>query len=135
MTKSKYIIITESELRSDDYCPYLSTKPNQVCSIVVLIELAQEFYNDEPIFEFNIKSQEIVPAFVRKSMLRKDVIVGNYFQYFFTEVGIQEEGNINIKFEVKDNTNYVFKTPIDNISNLEIEKDKTNYIRESDLKD
>ena len=98
-SQSQYIIITESELRSDDYCPYLSTKPNQVCSIVVLIELAQEFYNDEPIFEFNIKSQEIVPAFVRKSMLRKDVIVGNYFQYFFTEVGIQEEGNINIKFD------------------------------------
>ena len=98
-SQSQYIIIQEKELRSDKYCPYLPTKPNQVCSIVIQIKLDNNFYNDEPIMEFSIKSQEIVPAFIRKSMLRKDIIVGNYFQYFYTEVGNQEEGHINIKFD------------------------------------
>ena len=98
-TSQSQYIIPENELHSDNYCPYIPTKPNQVCSIVVQIKLDSNFYNDEPIFEFNIKSKEIVPAFIRKSMLRKDIIVGNYFQYFYTEVGIKEEGDINIKFD------------------------------------
>ena len=98
-SQSQYIIIPENEIRSNKYCPYLATKPNQVCSIVVQIKLDANFYNDEPIFEFSIKSQEIVPAFIRKSMLRKDIVVGNYFQYFYTEVGILEEGHINIRFD------------------------------------
>ena len=98
-SKSQNIIIKEKELRSEKYCPYLATKPNQACSIVVNIKLDSNFYNDEPILEFSIKSQEIVPSFIRKSMLRKDITVGNYFQYFFTEVGFAEEGHINIKFE------------------------------------
>ena len=98
-SQSQYIIIPESEIRSNKYCPYLATKPNQVCSIVVQIKLDSNFYNDEPIFEFSIRSQEIVPAFIRKSMLRKDIVVGNYFQYFYTEVGILEEGHINIRFD------------------------------------
>ena len=98
-SQSQYVIIPEKDLRSNDYCPYLETRPNQVCSIVVQIKLDSNFYNDEPIMEFSIKSQEVIPAFIRKSMLRKDIVVGNYYQYFYTEVGIQEEGNINIKFD------------------------------------
>ena len=98
-THSQYLIITEKEVRSNNYCPYYATQPNQVCSIIVKIKLDSNNYQDEPIIEFNIKSKEIVPAFIRKSMLRKDIVVGNYHQYFYTEVGINETGNINIKFD------------------------------------
>ena len=76
-SQSQYIIISEKELRSNNYCPYIATLPNQVCSIIVKIKLDNNFYKDEPIIEFNIKSKEIVPAFIRKSMLRKDIVVGN----------------------------------------------------------
>jgi len=78
ISKSQYIIIPENEIRLKKYCPYLATKPNQVCSIVVQIKLDSNFYNDEPILEFSIKSQEIVPAFIRKSMLRKDIILERF---------------------------------------------------------
>ena len=38
---------------------------------------------------------------------------------------VKDKININLKFEVKDSSKYVFKTPISTISNLEIEKDNT----------
>ena len=97
--RSQYFIIEESILRSKDYCPLVNTRPNQVCNIIIEITLDSEFYDEEPVIEFNIKSKEIIPAFIRKSMLRKDIILGNFYQYFFTEVGKEEEGNININFE------------------------------------
>ena len=98
-TQSQYTIIPEKDLRSSNYCPYNETKPNQVCSIIVQIKLDSEYYDDEPIIKFSIKSQEVIPAFIKKSMIRKDIVVGNYYQYFYTEVGFQEDGDINIKFD------------------------------------
>ena len=97
--ESQYIIIPDHELRSNSYCPYIATNPNQVCSIITEIKLDKNFYNDEPILEYSIKSHDIVPVFIRKSMARKDIIVGNHFQYFYTEIGPNEEGHINIKFD------------------------------------
>ena len=96
---SQYFIIEESVLRSNEYCPLLNTRPNQICNIIIEITLDSEFYDDEPVIEFNIKSKETIPAFIKKSMLRKDIIVGNSYQYYFTEIGKKEEGNININFE------------------------------------
>ena len=95
----QYIIITEQEIHSNYYCPYIETIPNQVCSIVVKIELDRNFYDDEPNMEFSIRAQAPFPAFIRKSMLRKALVVGNYYQYFYTEVSKEEEGNIYIKFD------------------------------------
>ena len=98
-SNSQYIIIEESVLRSDEYCPLVKTRPDQVCSIIIEITLDSNFYDDEPVIEFIIKSKEIIPTFIKKTMMRKDVILGNGYQYFFTEIGKNEEGNITINFD------------------------------------
>ena len=97
--KSQYFIIEKSILRSNDYCPLLKTRPNQICNIIIEITLDSQFYEEEPLIELTIRSKEEIPSFIRKSMLRRDAIVGNYYQYFFTEIGKKEEGNININFD------------------------------------
>ena len=98
-SNSQYIIIEESVLRSDEYCPFVKTRPDQVCSIIIEMTLDSNFYDDEPVIEFIIKSKEIIPTFIKKTMMRKDVIVGNSYQYYFTEIGKNEEGNITINFD------------------------------------
>ena len=97
--KSQYFIIEESKLRSNQYCPILVTRPNQICNIIVEITLDSQFYDEEPLIELTIKSKEEIPSFISKSKLRRDVITGNYHQYFFTEVGKNEQGNVNVNFD------------------------------------
>ena len=104
--KSQYIIIEESVLHSKEYCPILNTRPNQICNIIIEISLDSKFYEEEPIIELNIKSKEDIPSFIRKSMIRRDVIVGNYYQYFYTEIGKKEMGNININFDYNEGNVY-----------------------------
>ena len=63
------------------------------------MQLDSYYYNDEPKTEFSIRAQAPHPAFISKSMVRKDIVVGNFNQYFYTEVGENEEGNVYIKFD------------------------------------
>ena len=97
--KSQYFIIEESVLRSNEYCPLLNTRPNQICNINIEISLDLQFYSEEPLIELSIKSKEEIPFFISKSILRRDIIVGNYYQFFFTEIGKNEEGYININYD------------------------------------
>ena len=97
--QSQYFIIEESVLHSNEYCPILITRPNQVCNIIVEITLDSQFYDEEPLIELTFKSKEEIPSFIRKSMIRREAIVGNYHQYFFTELGKKEEGNVTINFD------------------------------------
>ena len=109
----QYIIITENELRSNNNCPYNEKRPNQVCSIIVKIKLDSQFYDDEPNMEFTIRSKAPFPAYISKLDLRKDIVVGNYFQYFYTEVSSEEKGNIFIKFDRGNGKIYVRIVPKD----------------------
>ena len=97
-SKSRYYIIEENIIKSENYCPNIDKHPDQPCNVIIQLTLDSNFYNDEPIITFNIKSKENIPIFFQKSMLRQDIIVGNFYQYFYTEIGKREEGEIIINF-------------------------------------
>ena len=97
--KSQYFIIEESILRSNEYCPLVNTRPNQICTIKIEIELDSQFYSEEPLIQLNIKSKEEIPSIISKTILRRDIIIGNYYQYYFAEIGKNEEGYVNINYD------------------------------------
>ena len=97
--KSTSITITENELRYEKYCPKDDTRPNQLCNIIIEITLNEKFYSEEPLIEFVIKSKENIPKFLSKSFLRKDIVVGNFNQYYYSEIEKNENGFVNINFD------------------------------------
>ena len=99
ISKSKYYIIQESVLRSESYCPINNNIPNIPCNIKTKLTLDEKFYLDEPIIKFNIKSKEIFPNYISKIFLSQDIVVSNYYQYYYIELGKKEEGEVIINFK------------------------------------
>lgn len=98
MSKSKYYIMQESIIRSDNYCPINNNIPNQPCNIKIKLSLDEKFYSDEPIIKFNVKSKEVYPIYLSKLFLRQDIAISNYYQYYYIEIGKKEEGEVIINF-------------------------------------
>jgi hypothetical protein len=86
---------------------YVLTKEDNPCSETgkicnVLVDITAEKEEDlskEIKFTFTIKSEEEFPSYIKKGLMKTDVISGKSFVYYYTDVVLNEEGEINVNFE------------------------------------
>ena len=76
------------------------TKKAKICNVLVDITAEkEEDLSKEIKFTFTIKSEEEFPSYIKKGLMKTDVISGKSFVYYYTDVVLNEEGEINVNFE------------------------------------
>jgi len=75
----------------------------EICNIVIGItarDTNDEYIQDSINIEIKIKSNYTVPVYVRKGILREDVVAGKARKhYYFTDIRKGEEGEITVNFK------------------------------------
>ena len=89
------LYLSASEWNRDDICKTGA----RICNIRMDITLIRSVEID-PILEFSIKSLFTKSiSYIQKSILRLDYTQNNNSQYYFTELGIEDEGYITVNFK------------------------------------
>ena len=71
-----------------------------LCYILVDISLEKDsFKEDNNIIEILTKTSEKIPTFIKKNLIKQDFINCFYQQYYITELGTNEEGEISLNFK------------------------------------
>jgi hypothetical protein len=100
--RSRTIVLQESNFRTNITeesgkipCP----RTKEICNVIIEIFSKDIDKLAEGIdVELSIKSNETIPVYVRKGLLREDVITGNRIQYYFTDIKKNEAGDIYVNF-------------------------------------
>ena len=91
-SQSRAIIIKENELLS--FC-----QKDFVCNIVISVMLIDMSVASNPIsYEIIVRSKDKIPVYLQKNKLRNDVMNYDNVQYYFTDIGLNEVGEVLINF-------------------------------------
>lgn len=91
-SQSRAIIIKENELLS--FC-----QKDFVCNIVISVMLIDMSVASNPIsYEIIVRSKDLIPVYLQKNKLRNDVMNYDNVQYYFTDIGLNEVGEVLINF-------------------------------------
>ena len=91
--KNENIKLSKKEIQTK--CPEIY----EICNIIIFIKLEQTVFESEPMLEFELKtisSNSVV--FLQKNIMKTGFIIEDTVQYYYTEVGRNEEGSITINF-------------------------------------
>lgn len=98
---TKQAIIVSNEvlfLRNRDW-KLICSDHKRVCYIQIDITMEASKYDEEPVLEFSIKSIATKSvSYVQKNILKRDYIVNNNTQYYYTELGKNENGFVIANF-------------------------------------
>ena len=71
----------------------------EVCLIIIKIKLATTFLEKEPALLISVNTvQENSPMYILKNKFYVDILLGNNFKYYYTDIGNLEEGEIILNF-------------------------------------
>ena len=73
-------------------------KKDQLCSIVVQIELTNKFIKTDPMIEITIRQIKNIPSYIQKGMAKRDFVCGDNYYYLYTDIGKNEEGEVLVDF-------------------------------------
>ena len=98
--RSRNIVIPENNFRTnatEEKAPCPNNK--EVCNVIIEITSKDNERLAEGIdIELSIKSNETIPVYVRKGLLREDIVTGDRIQYYFTDIKQGEKGDIYVNF-------------------------------------
>ena len=100
--RSRNIVIPENYFRTNSTeesgripCP----NNKEVCNVIIeLFSKDNEKLAEGIDIELSIKSNETIPVYVRKGLLREDIVIGDRIQYYFTDIKQGEKGDIFVNF-------------------------------------
>ena len=74
-------------------------KENEICPIVIKIELTRTYLENEPKLLFSVKSvHESSPIYLTKNQVKLDFLLGENWQYYYTDLGENEEGDVLVSY-------------------------------------
>ena len=74
-------------------------KENEICPIIIKITFISYFEDREPKLLISVKSvQDSTPAYLTKNMARSDFLLGNNWQYYYTDLGENEDGDVIVNY-------------------------------------
>ena len=77
---------------------YIQTK-NSITKIFIEVTAKDEYLNQHIEFSFVIKQEIVSPSYIKKGLMKTDVISGRSSVYYYTDVNNGEEGEVIINFE------------------------------------
>ena len=73
-------------------------KENELCSVIVQVELINELVKTNPMIEITIRQIKNVPSYIQKGIAKRDFTSGDNFYYLYTDIGKNEEGEVLVDF-------------------------------------
>ena len=94
VTRSQIFYIPSTEL--SDYC-----QKDTLCNIIADAQFSEQLGSEEkPDFMIEITMRQIknTPTYLQKSQAKKDFTCGDYFYYFYMDIGKNDVGEISVNF-------------------------------------
>ena len=77
-----------------NYC-----KQDEICPIIIKIKLTSTIYESHPKLLISVKTvQENNPNYITKNQAKLDFVLGNNWQFYYTDLGLNEEGNVLVSY-------------------------------------
>ena len=77
-----------------NYC-----KENEICPIIIKIKLTSTIYESNPKLLISVKTvQENNPNYITKNQAKFDFLLGNNWQFYYTDLGLNEEGFVLVSY-------------------------------------
>ncbi len=74
-------------------------KENEICPIIIKIVLASTFEEKEPKLLISVKGvQENTPSYLTKNKAKLDFLLGNNWQFYYTDLGEGDEGHVIVNY-------------------------------------
>ena len=73
-------------------------KSNQLCSVIVQVELTGELIKTNPMIEITIRQIKNVPSYIQKGIAKRDFTCGDNFYYLYMDIGKNEVGEVLVDF-------------------------------------
>ena len=74
-------------------------KKNEICPIIIKIGLMTTFAETNPKLLISVKSvQDSSPTYLTKNQAKLDFLLGNNWQYYYTDLGENEEGDVLVSY-------------------------------------
>ena len=99
--RSRSIIIKEHMFRNNETEGGVAPCPDdkEVCNIIIEVFARDDEYLKNGVsFELSVKTNDTIPVYVRKNLLREDIVTGGEIQYYFTDIRQNESGEITVNF-------------------------------------
>ena len=90
---SKSEIIYLDNMMSNDTCT-----ENELCNIIVIIELENTYNNALPMIELTIRQINNIPYYIPKEVVHQDFLPAKSKLYLFTTLGKDDEGYLSVNF-------------------------------------
>ena len=71
---------------------------NQICSVIIQVELLDEFIKTDPMVEITVRHTKNIPSYIQKGRAKRDFTCGDNLYYLYTDVGKNEEGEVLVDF-------------------------------------
>ena len=73
-------------------------RENQLCSVIVQVELTGELIKTNPMIEITIRQIKNVPSYIQKGIAKRDFTCGDNFYYLYMDIGKNEVGEVLVDF-------------------------------------
>ena len=104
------VLITKSTpfyIRNDEFIQYC--KPDTFCNILISVEMAasiQYLPRTNPMIEITVREptqkgiykDHRVPTYMQKGIAKKDFTTGDGYYYLYTDLGLNDEGDVTVNF-------------------------------------
>ena len=96
VANSQTILLQKDIIRGENNC----NQKNQVCNIIInIIPVNETDLLEGILFALTAKSKEIIPIYIKKTIMKEDSLSGNEIEYYYTDIVKDEEGEVIINFD------------------------------------
>ena len=96
VANSQTILLQKDIIRGENNC----NQKNQVCNIIInIIPVNESDLSQGILFALSAKSKEIIPIYIKKTIMKEDSLSGNEIEYYYTDIIKDEEGEIIVNFD------------------------------------
>ena len=96
VANSQTILLQKDIIRGENNC----IQKNQVCNIIInIIPVNETDLLEGILFALTAKSKEIIPIYIKKTIMKEDSLSGNEIEYYYTDIVKDEEGEVIINFD------------------------------------
>ena len=94
VSRTQHIFLDKNEPDWKKSCSSL----NNLCNIIIDITLNKVVFDETPMLEISAKPIPAFPTYVTKSLMRSDYLSGDQWLYLYTDLSLQDEGDVVFNF-------------------------------------
>ena len=73
-------------------------KEDEICPIIIKIKFARRYLTNPKLLVSVKAVQDNTPSYIIKNQAKLDFLLGNNWQYFYTDLGLNEEGDVLVNY-------------------------------------